>query len=258
MTSGNFEPSSEERFAAENEQAENAITAGDLPLAAGILVRIIENDPLNWRAFNNLGIISWTQKKWMDAYVMFCKAVLLRSDYEDGLANLFDASIKLKKVPAVVPYFEKALAINPALEEIKIVLERINELGDNIYFSDRALSIGFYSPIIEEANRQLESGNHFKAMELFLKSNDEEGKNASAYAGLGIISFYQKRYDDAYTLFVESLKLNPSDTDTFLNLLEAAKMTGKSVEAKKIFTICSKNYRNLNGIAEHFEAIPDV
>lgn len=255
MTIGNPDPPSGEKFIAENAQAEDAITANALPRAADILVRIIENDPMNGRAFNNLGIISWAQKKWMDAYVMFCKSVSLCPGYADALVNLFDASLKLKKVNNVLPYLEKALVFDPALDEIKIIRNSIVELGDEIYFSNRALSIGQYSPVIEEADRQLEAGNLFKAMELYLKANDEEGKSAAAYGGLGIISFYQQRYEDAYKLFVESLKLNPSDPEIFLNLLDAAKLVGKNAEAKELYQICRKDYENLASIEENFENI---
>lgn len=255
MIPGNSDSPSVEKFAAENTLAEDAITANDLPRAAGILVRIIENDPLNGRAFNNLGMISWAQEKWMDAYVMFCKSVSLRPDYTDALINLFDASLKLKKVKNILPYFEKAISLDPTLDEVKIIRDSIMNLGDEIYLSNRALSIGVYSRIIDDANKQLEAGNLFKAMELYIKSNDEEGKSAAAYSGLGIISFYQKRYDDAYKLFVESLKLNPSDPETFLNLLDAAKSIGKNAEAKELYKICLKDYENLESIAGEFENI---
>jgi len=90
-------------------------------------------------------------------------------------------------------------------------------------------------------------------MELFLKSNDEEGKSAPAFNGLGIISFYQKRYDDAYMLFLESIKLNPADAETHLNLLDAAKQTGRNDEAKKVFEVCRKEYPDLEKIAGEFE-----
>lgn len=253
MIPGNAEPLSEENFTAENMRAEDAITANDLPRAADILVRIIEKDPMNWRAFNNLGMISWSQTKWMDAYVMFCKSVALRPGYADALVNLFDASLKLRKVKNALPYFEKALASDPMLDEIRIIRDSIVELGDEIYLSNRALSIGQYSPIIEEADKQLEAGNIFKAMELYLKANDEEGKSAAAYGGLGVISFYQQRYEDAYRLFVESIKLNPTDTETFLNLLDAAKIIGRKAEAKELYLLFRKDYGNLESIAKDFD-----
>jgi tetratricopeptide (TPR) repeat protein len=245
--------SSVENFESENIQAEGHITSGNLPDAARILVSIVDKDPQNWRAFNNLGIISWSQNAWFDAFAMFKKASLLKADYTDALVNLLDAAIKLRKVKEILPILEKSLQINPAQDEIRVIYDSIIEQGDKIYSSRRAIAIGFYSPIIEEAEKELEGGNLFKAMELFLKSNDQDGPNAAAFCGLGIISFYQKRYQDAYTLFFESIKMNPSDPDTYLNLLDAAKECKLIAEAKELFNLYKNQFPELETVAQEFE-----
>jgi len=243
----------EEKFVEENLRAEDAITKGDFPEAARILVAVVEQDPQNWRAYNSFGIISWARKYWLDAFAMFKKSVSLNPLYLDALINLFDASLKLRKVEEALPYFEKALQDNPDIEEIRIIRDGIVEQGQDIYTSKRALSIGFYSPIIEEAEKELQSGNLYKAMELFIKANDSEGPSSKAFCGLGIISFYQKRYQDAFTLFLESIKLNPSDPDTYLNLLDAARECGNINDAVKIFNTYRQEYNQLDSIASEFE-----
>jgi tetratricopeptide (TPR) repeat protein len=242
------------RFIDENLQAEDALTSGNVAEAAKILLSITEKDPENWRAFNNLGILSWTRKNWQDAFVMFKKAVLLRPDYEDALINLFDAALKLKKVQEIQPLFDLALKMNPDLADVKVINNSIISLKDEIYLSKRALSIGFYSPIIEEAEKELETGNYYVAMEKFLKANDTEGPNAAAFCGLGIISFYQKRFQDAFTLFIESIKLNPSDPDIYLNLLDASKEIGKENAAIEIFNIYRAEFPELESIAKDFDS----
>ena len=255
MSPGDSDYPSQDRSAAENQQAEELIAAGSLPEAADILVRLIDHDAGNWRAYNNLGIISWSKKNWEDAFVLFRKSVSLHPDYVDALINLFDASLKLRRVNEVLPLFESALAADPALEEIKIIRDSIVALGEEIYISSRALEIGIYSPLIEKADTELEAGNLFAAMELYIKANDTEGPSAAAFSGLGIISFYQQRYLDAFTLLVESIKLNPANPETFLNLLDAAKACDKLAEAKEIFEICRKEYPVLEAIAGEFEGL---
>jgi tetratricopeptide (TPR) repeat protein len=242
----------EDRFVEENNNAEAAIAANNLTEAAGILVGIIGKDPENARAFNNIGIISWSQKNWQDAYNMFVKSVSLQPDYADALVNLFDAALKLKKIDEIRPYFDLACIQNPDLEEITILRDSMHEQGDNIYKSRRALAIGVYNPCIEEAKKELESGNLFKAMELFLKVNDTEGPDAAAFCGLGIISYYQERYNDAFVLFIESIKLNPTDTETFMNLLDAAKECNRLEEAKTIYTSYLNEFPELGVLKEHF------
>ena len=240
------------RFIDENLQAEECLTKGDFAEAAKILVLITEKDPGNCRAFNNMGILSWSKKSWQDAYIMFKNAVMLCPDYEDALINLFDASLKLKKVHEVEPLFDNALKMNPDLADIKAIHDMIVSSKEELYLSKRALSIGFYSPIIEEAEKELEAGNYYAAMQKFLLANDTEGPNAAAFSGLGIISFYQQRFQDAFTLFVESIKLNPSDPDTFLNLLDAAKEIGKENAAREIFNIYRAEFPDLESIASDF------
>jgi tetratricopeptide (TPR) repeat protein len=252
----NFEnDSSLESFASENIQAEECIASGNLTDAARILVSIVDKDPQNWRAFNNLGIISWTQQAWYDAFAMFKKSALLKINYTDALVNLFDAAIKLRKIKEILPIIENSLQLNPTQDEIRVIYDGIIEQGDKIYSSRRAISIGFYSPINEEAEKELESGNLLKAMELFLKSNDQEGPNAAAYCGLGIISYYQQRYQDAYTLFFESIKLNPSDPDTYLNLLDAAKECKLIAKAKELFDLYKNQFPELETVAQEFENV---
>jgi tetratricopeptide (TPR) repeat protein len=255
MSPGDSDHPSQENSAAENEQAEALISAGNLPDAADILVRIVDRDEGNWRAYNNLGIISWSKRNWEDAYVLFRKAVSIRSDYVDALVNIFDASLKLKRANEVLPFFDEALSTDPTLEELKIIRDSIASLGDDIYVSNRALEIGIYSPLIEKADGELEAGNLFTAMDLYIKANDTEGPSSAAFSGLGIISFYQQRYHDAFTLLVESIKLNPSNAETFLNLIDAAKACDKTDEAIKIFEICRKEYPALEAIAGEFDGI---
>ena len=242
----------QDRFKEENQAAEEAISAGKLPEAAAILVNIVEQDPENWRAFNNMGILSWTQQAWNDAYTMFRKSVTLRPDYTDALVNLFDAALKLRKMEEIRPLFNEACSLDPENEEIRILLESILEEGDAIYQSKRALSIGMYHPMIEEAKKEMESGNLYKAMDLFLQVNDKDGPNADAFCGLGIISYYQERYEDAFVLFTESLKINPTATDTFLNLIDAAKACNRMKEARDLFSALRKEFEELSVLDESF------
>lgn len=239
----------------ENQDAETCIQSGNFPEAAKILVSIVEKDPDNWRAFNNMGIISWEKKAWQDAYTTFKHACKLKPNYSDALLNLFDASLKLKCVDDVLPYLKIALNINPDDKEISTLVESLEEQGEDIYLSERALSIGTYNPRIEEANKLLEDGQLNAAMEKYMQINDEEGQNPEVFSGLGIISYYQKRYKDAYSLFYESIKLNPTDPDTYLNFVDAARECGCVEDAKKIFGVYCEEFPSLKNIEPEFAKI---
>jgi tetratricopeptide (TPR) repeat protein len=243
---------SSELFTEENSRAEDLIAAGDLPGAAKLLVEIVELDPENYRTYNNFGIIAWMRKAWEDAYGMFKKAVEIKPDYSDGLINLFDAALKLHRITEIAPFFQKALKLKPHDEEFKVINEGIEKEGENIYLSERGLRIGKFDPEVEEAQTLLEEGKVHLAMTKFLKIHDEKGTSDAVLSGLGIISYYQQRYSDAFTLFVESIKLNPTSKESFLNLLDAAKACGKIDDAKRVFSEYLKSFPFLKDIEKDF------
>jgi tetratricopeptide (TPR) repeat protein len=244
----------DEPFASENQLAEQCISAGDLVTAARLLVDIVAKDQANFRAYNNIGIVSWMRKSWEDAYAMFMKAVGVKPDYADALINLLDAALKLRRIGEILPCFEQALAQSPDNEEIRLIRDGIVQQGDGIYTSERGLMVGVYNPRVEEAQKLIAEGKLFPAMEKLLKINDEEGSSAEVFSGLGVISFYQQRYSDAFALFTESLKLNPTSRDDYLNLLDAAKLCGKVSEAKEFFGQYSRKFQFLSVLSPDFDA----
>lgn len=252
MQSSGPAPLEQGHFAAENKQAEELIDAGDLPGAARILVSVVEKDPSNSRAYNNMGIISWMQDAYPDAYTMFRKALELNPGYSDAVVNLFDAALKMRKAQETLPLFERAVEANPEAEEVTIIRDSIRDQGDDVYQSERALRLGEYNPDVEEGNKLLEEGKLYEAMAKYIKVIDK-GPNADAFCGLGVVSYYQKRYDDAFSLFVESLKHNPTNADTFRNLIDAAKASGKLDVAKKIYKLYAKEFPFLEPLAQEFE-----
>lgn len=255
MAGNNTQAVTMTQYIEENEKAEEFIQAGDYSSAAKILVEVVEKDPDNWRAFNNMGIISWEKKAWEDAFTTFKHSCQLKPDYTDAIVNLFDASLKLKKVHEALPVFKQASAAAPDNEELKVIVESIEGQGDEIYMSERALAVGIYNPLVEEAKQLLDEGQLNSAMEKFLQINDQEGPNADVYCGLGIISFYQKRYEDAFALFFESIKLNPVDPDTFLNLIDAATECNLVEDARKVYDVYSTDFPSLKSIAKEFDEI---
>jgi tetratricopeptide (TPR) repeat protein len=242
-----------ELFGEENARAEALISENKLPEAAKTLVEIVELDPENYRAYCNIGIIAWMRGAWEDAYGMFMKAVSIKPDYSDGLINLFDASLKLHRAAEMVPLLEIALRMDPQSEEIKTIRDAIVREGEGIYKSERGLHIGLHNPRIDEAQALLDEGKINLAMEKYLAINDEQGPSAKVFSGLGIVSYYQKRYSDAFALFVEAIKLNPVSRDDFINLLDAAKMCDKVNEAKEVFKVYRKNFPSLEAISRDFE-----
>lgn len=251
----NDTPILEALYVDENIAAEKFIEQDDLPNAARILVDIVEKDINNYRAFNNIGIISWKQEEWEAAYDSFLQSVKINPIYNDGIINLYDAALKLKRAHLILPFLQRGIEQKPDDEEIRILAESIENQGDDVYLSERALNIGFYNPKVDEANLLVENGELNKAMELFMEINDQEGPNADVFSGLGVISYYQKRYEDAFSLFLESIKLNPLSADCFLNLMDASLECNLEDEAWRLFNACAEEFPVLMQIKPQLEEI---
>ena len=245
----------EDQFIKKNIQAEDAISQNRLSDAAEILVAIVEKDPQNWRAFNSMGIIAWLREAWIDSYTMFHRSVTINPGYTDALINLFDAALKLKRVDQIEHLFATAATAEDATNEVKIIFESIKEYRDDIYYTPRGLSVGIYYQLVEEGRKEMDEGNLNSALDRFTESLEKDGRNPLAYCGLGIISYYQGRYEDAYTFFTESIKLNPFDHDTFLNLLDAAVAGGLELEAYELFNLFRSDYPALEPLAQEFEKL---
>ena len=166
---------------------------------------------------------------------------------------MFDAALKLRRIPEVIHIFQLAQLQLPESDEIALIVKSILDQGEHIYLSPRAQAVGLYNPLIKQAHKELDEGKLNEAMTTYLKAHDEEGPNSEIYSGLGIISFYQKRFSDATSLFTESIKLCPYDPDAYLNLLDAAKECGKIDDAKKLYETYKNEVPALADIAEHFQ-----
>ncbi|MFW5959577.1 MAG: tetratricopeptide repeat protein [Chitinivibrionales bacterium] len=236
----------------ENAKAEEFIKRDELPAAARILVKIVNVNSENSRAYNNMGIISWKQKAWHDAYDSFKNAVELNPENIDALSNLFDAALKLKRIDQIIPLYRKSTEILPDQKEIHTILEEMENQGEEIYETERAMAIGTYDEDIEEGDKLLSNGDLNEAAEYYLKVIDTKGPNADAYCGLGIISFHQEKYRDAFTLFFESIKQNPVRKDVFQNMIDAAEKAGELDEAAKIVDFYSEKISDIKRIIKPY------
>ena len=226
----------------ENEAAEEQIIAGNLPQAAAILMDIIDSDPKNSRAYNNLGVIAWEMENWYDALGLFKEALKQKPDYADAASNLFNVALKLHKINEVRDIIIKCSDLLPYDEDMEDLGTALREDGDDIYYCGRGLQHGYYHPNIEKADSLVEQGEYDEATLLYLDMLEKEGDIAECYNGLGVIAFYRKNHSDAFTLFVEALKFNPVNRDYFLNLFDVAQIIDRVDDALKVFYACKEHY----------------
>ena len=213
-----------------------------------ILTDIIDEDPDCALAYNYLGIIAWEESRWEDSYGLFKEAVTLDNKNEDAINNLIDAALKLHKIADILPLVEGAVQENPQSEELVETYKVLSDKDNDIYKCDRALHIGWYNPLIEEGNNFVEVGDYTEARKRYILAIDTVGPSAEAYNGLGMIQFSEKEYREAFLLFFESIKNNPTNTDTFLNLFDSARYCDKEEDALQIYEAFAAEYPHLEQI----------
>jgi tetratricopeptide (TPR) repeat protein len=236
-------------------EVEEQIRDKDYGNAMTALLDIIDKDPKFALAYNNLGIIAWEESRWVDAFVLFKEAMNLDNSSEDFATNLLDAALKLHKIDEVKAIFEKAAFDNPKSTNITGINKAINDSENDIYKSMRALTIGYWHPLLEEADKLLQEGEYMAAAAVYIEHADNIGICAEVYNGLGIVQFGNQEYEEAVSLFFEALKLNPLNTDTFLNLFDAAKECGQEEDALKIYETLVKDYPELEDIRKDAEEL---
>lgn len=237
-------------YTEKNIQAEQFLTNDQLPEAASVLVEIVDNDPENARAFNNLGIVAWKQENWYDAFGLFKHSLELQPDYLDAAANLFDLALKTRRIDEVRGMLLKASELNPGDEEFDDIALGLQEDGDDIYYCGRCMQQGFYHPELVKADALVVEKKLPEATALYLKVMDEQGDLAEVYNGLGVVAFYQNNLKDAFSLFLEAIKQNPINRDMFMNFFDVSKELGYEDDAAKVFYTCKKEYPQLEEI-EH-------
>ena len=237
------------------EEAEEKIRNKEYSEAITSLLEIVDNDPKFAPAYNYLGIIAWEQSRWNDAFGLFREAVILDNSKEDSVNNLLDSAFRLHKIDEIKPILDKAAADNPENRDFAEISKAINDPENDIYQSIRALTIGYWHPLIEEGDNLIKEGEYLEAARAYLDHLENVGICAGAYNGLGIVQFNAKEYKEAFGLFFEALKLNPLNTDTFLNLFDAAVECGLQETALEAYEILVKQYPHLEEIRHETEIL---
>ena len=139
-------------YTEQNEFAEEYLLQDQLPEAAALLVEIVDNDPTNSRAFNNLGVIAWKQQNWYDSFGLFKHALELDTTNLDAAANLFDMALKTRRIDETRLLILRAAQTYPENDEFKDIALGLIEDGDEIYYCGRSLQQGYYHPELAKAD----------------------------------------------------------------------------------------------------------
>jgi glycosyltransferase involved in cell wall biosynthesis len=79
--------------------------------------------------------------------------------------------------------------------------------------------------LLQKGQKLLESQAYAEASRIFLHVIESNPHSLAAYNGLGLISWYSGKYEDAYVLFKKAVETGPVHEDILLNLWDAAQVT---------------------------------
>jgi tetratricopeptide (TPR) repeat protein len=88
--------------------------------------------------------------------------------------------------------------------------------------------------LLQKGQKLLEGQVYAEAAGIFFQVIKSNPQSFAAYNGLGLISWYSGRYEDAYVLFKKALETGPAHEDILLNLWDAAQVIDKIEDAHAV------------------------
>ncbi|WP_414584480.1 tetratricopeptide repeat protein [Scytonema sp. PCC 10023] len=171
-------------------QVNAAESVGNYSQAENIWRRVLQLEPNNSNAYNNLGNALRQQKKLDKAIDAYKKAIQIDGNFADaynGLGNaLYDQrKYDQKKLDKAIDAFQKAIQLDPNYADA------YNGLGNALY-----------------DQKKLD-----QAIDAFQKAIEFDSDHAYAYNGLGNALTDQKKLDAAIDAFQKAIQLNPKFVD---------------------------------------------
>lgn len=230
--SGSWDPQTLIHSREKNIAGENLIREGLPKKATVIFEELLKNDPNNFRAHNNMGLVGWYHGEQLEAWKHFSLALDIHPGFADALINLFDAALALHKIPDFVPYLQKFLTMHPENEEAIYIQRQIGELADKVYLVKNFQTIDPTMALLEKGHQAMIKGELDKATMAYLDVIDKDPDKSMAYNGLGLVAYYRRMYAESYKLFTKAVDLNPLDEDALVNLWEVSRLLSMEEEVR--------------------------
>lgn len=210
-------------------QGEELFSKGQFDQAAALFDYIIKQQPDNYNALNNLGVIHHHRGNRSNAEKYFLKAINVKVDYIDSCLNLAQLYIEDKKLTKACFYLEKCTEKSPNENLFKILYQLHSELGNfqkAQYYLDNSKQSYLESEYTNKTNHpenqnQFQSHTKIKVQPLNLLFVQDAPcirnyKMATALRSRGhrvSLAYTEKRLSDCYTglsddTYNECIKLN--------------------------------------------------
>ena len=224
---------------------------------AEILYRkVLEAQPTNLDANNNLGIILEYSGKLKDAEISYKKAIKFKPDFAEAYNNLGSTLTKLNKFVEAETNYKKAVQFKPdyvqAYYNLGNILQKLEKLDEAEINYKKAIEL---KPDYAEALNNLGNiaknlGKFDEAETNYKKAIELKPDYAEAFNNLGITLDQNGKLEDSITSFRKAIKINPNYEAALKNLeigLIHSKILSKILESKKLKNNNTKNFvKNLS------------
>jgi len=117
-------------YSTEIKNGEKLYSDGNVDQAKTIFESVIEKQPSNYMALNNLGVIYYNEGDIATAEQYFLKAIATNEDYTDAILNLALLFIESSKIEKACLCLEKYTSINPNENLFKTLSQLYSGLGN--------------------------------------------------------------------------------------------------------------------------------
>ncbi len=201
--------------------AEIAIKTEDFAEASRLYLELLQKAPNRYEAPAGLGLVAWYQDRIEEAQRWFAEALRLNPTDEDTLFNFCDVSLKLNQPDVAEFALRKALSLRPSLSETARYLERLRQevaRGGGVRF-ERFVGM---REVVKRGEKLLREGIVDEASSVFRTVLESDPEDFEALCDMGVIAFYLRDYEQAYSWFMKSLAIAPTVQDTLVNLFDTA------------------------------------
>jgi protein O-GlcNAc transferase len=218
-------------------KGEALLGSGHIKDAGDIFLRVLNRDPNNTTALNNLGIICYQEGHYDRAENYINKAIAIRPDMPSYYCNLGNVFKALGKKEQAAIQYERAIHLKPdfaqAHNNLGTVLRELKKHPEAIASFKNAIAIqyDYAEAYYNLGNAFKETGDHPSAIESYNKAISLNPDYVHAYNNLGNVLMNMGNLEQAQNVFERSIRINPSYAQAHNNLGNVLKDSRRLQEA---------------------------
>ena len=241
------------------EQAIAAHKEAKLDQAEQLYKTILESQPENLDAINNLSVLLLNSNRAEEAEQYAKKAIKLKPDFAEAHNNLGAILDKLERFDEAEESYKEAIELKPnyfeAYSNLGVALQKLNRLDESEINCKKTIELnpnyarGYYNLgiTLQKLNRLDESEINYK------KATELKPDYIEAYNDLGIVFEKLNKSKEAAINFKKAIEIKPNYAEALFNMGRNLKVLGKFDEAGKFFDQVLKIYPE-----DHFGAILEL